>query len=138
MGYTRHNTIIVTANDYVFDAHWKKQHAAPDIDAFRAKLPTEWQQLVIGPISSITNGYLTFVFAPDGSKEGWGTSEDGDRYRQEFLDLFSFAHSDGSSPFDVLVVDARFGGDEPGAEYEDELIVSSNMAASAKLLGREA
>lgn len=82
----------------------------PDVDAFRASLPAEWQPLIVGPVGSITNDYWTFAFLPDGSKEGWDTSDRGDEYREQFEDLFSFRYEDGSSPFDVVHV--RFGDDE--------------------------
>lgn len=126
MGYIRHNAIVAVVNGYIFG-----QPEAPDVETFRASLPAEWQHLVIGPVKSVMNDYVTFVFAADGSKEGWGASDAGDLYRQQFLDLFQFAYEDGSSPSDVLVVDARFGGDEPSprGEGEDELIVSTNFRA---------
>lgn len=125
MGYMRHNAIVAVVNGYIFG-----QPEAPDVETFRASLPPEWQHLVIGPVKSVMNDYVTFVFAADGSKEGWGTSDAGDLYRKQFLDLFRFAYEDGSSPSDVLVVDARFGGDEPsGPGGEDELIVSTNFRA---------
>jgi len=124
MGYTRHNAIIVTAAGYALDGQFGI--TAPDIDSFRQSLPEKWQRLIIGPVQSIINDYRSFVFLPDGSKEGWEDSELGDKYRERFLDLFSFAYDNGSSPYDVLVVDARFGGDEPGAGLEPELIVTAN------------
>lgn len=126
MGCMRHNAIVVVANGYVFSGGTRSGVPVPDVEAFRSSLPYGWQHLVVGPIASVVNDYVTFVFAADGSKEGWRDSDDGDRYRQQFLDMFRFAYEDGSSPFQVLIVDARFGGDEPGA-YEDELIVSTNF-----------
>jgi hypothetical protein len=124
MGYTRHNAIVVTAAGYAMEGSYGA--AAPDVAAFRDSLPEQWRHLVIGPVESIVNDYQSFTFLPDGSKEGWKDSDLGDEYRRRFLDLFSFAYEDGSTPFDVLVVDARFGGDEPGAGYEPELIVTAN------------
>lgn len=126
MGYMRHNAIVAVVNGYILG-----RPEAPDVEAFRASLPYEWQHLVIGPVKSVMNDYVTFVFAADGSKEGWDTSDAGDLYREKFLDLFQFAYEDGSSLSDVLVVDARFGGDEPSplGEGEDELIVSTNFRA---------
>jgi len=101
MGYIAHDAVMVTASDYV---------AMPDVEAFRQSLPEEWRPLVIGPVRSVINGYLHFVFLPDGSKEGWGTSDQGDEYRQQFADLFSAGYEDGSSPFDVVKI--RYGGDD--------------------------
>lgn len=106
MGYMAHHTVIVTADDYVLDEQY-----LPDVDGFRANLPDEWQQLVTGPHQAIVNGYVTWMFLPDGSQEGWDTSDEGDEYRQQFADLFAIRHEDESTPFDVVVV--RFGGDEP-------------------------
>ncbi len=126
MGYPRHDAVIATVNGYVFK-DGTTDVPAPDIDAFRASLPEEWRHLVIGPIASLVNDYVTFAFLPDGSKEGWGTSDDGDTHRQRFVEMFSACHGDGSSPFDVVVVAARYGGDEPGAGYEPELVVTSNI-----------
>lgn len=108
MGYIAHDAIIVTVSDYILGR--ETDPLMPDVDAFRASLPAEWQALIVGPVTSITNGYLTFAFLPDGSKEGWGTSDRGDEYREQFAALFSFRYDDGSSPFDVVRV--RFGGDE--------------------------
>lgn len=125
MGYMRHNAIIVTAAGYALEG----RHDAPDVDAFRQSLPEQWQRLVIGPVKSVINDYQSFAFLPDGSNEGWDDSDLGDEYRQRFIDLFSFAYEDGSTPFNVLVVDARFGGDEPGDGFEPELVVTVNPHA---------
>ena len=124
MSYPRHNAVVVVASAVVFSSLFSDL-TPPDVDGFRASLPEQWRPLVVGPIPSVINGYVTYLFAPDGSGEGWEDSDDGDRYRHQFIELFNFKYSDGSSPYDVLVIDARFGGDEPGAGYEDELIVST-------------
>jgi hypothetical protein len=105
MGYIAHDAVLVTASDYM-----EGRDGWPDVDAFRQSLPEEWRSLVIGPVRSITNGYLSYAFLPDGSKEGWDTSDQGDEYRQRFAALFLARYSDGSGPFDVVKV--RYGGDE--------------------------
>ncbi|HZP53871.1 hypothetical protein [Actinocrinis sp.] len=133
MGYTRHNAILVTTSGHILRG--ESEIPAPDIDAFRATLPEDWQHLVIGPVKSLVNDYVTFAFLPDGSKEGWDTSDDGDEYRRRFLELFAYAHDDRSVPSDVLVVDACFGGDEPGAGNEPELLVTTNVPR-ATITGR--
>jgi hypothetical protein len=129
MGYTRHNTVIVTAHGYAMRGEGNVP--APDVEAFRRSLPEDWRRLLVGPVPSLVNDYVTFAFLPDGSKEGWGTSDEGDGYRQQFIDLFRFAYDDGSTPFDVIVIDARFGGDEPGASYEPEIIAAVNPRETA-------
>lgn len=109
MGYIAHDAIIVTFSDYIFDSGSIYKGDVPDIEGFRASLPEEWRQLIVGPVKSITNGYCTVVFLPDGSKEGWNTSDEGDEHRERFLDLFTWKYGDGSSPFNVVAL--RFGGD---------------------------
>lgn len=122
MGYIAHDAVIVTIDP-------SPRFPAPDIDAFRASLPEEFRPLVVGPIPSVANAYVTYVFAPDGSKEGWEDSDAGDRYREQFKDLFRGAYEDGSSPLDWVHV--RFGGDYKydiwdgtGGEYGAAIITS--------------
>lgn len=108
MGYMAHDAVIVTVSGYVRDL--SEPPTMPDVEAFRDSLPEEWRPLVIGPVRGLVNDYLTFAFLPDGSKEGWETSDQGDDYREQFAGLFSFRYEDGSSPFNVVHV--RFGGDD--------------------------
>lgn len=117
MGYMAHDAVIVTISDYVLGR--AEPPTMPDVEAFRASLPREWQPLVVGPVRSIMNGYLTYAFLPDGSKEGWETSNDGDKYREQFADLFAFSYDGGSSPFDIAHV--RFGGDLSNGPYAADL-----------------
>jgi hypothetical protein len=65
---------------------------------------------------------MTYVFAPDGSKEGWSDSDAVDELRERFISLFSETYEDGSSPFDIVHV--RFGRDLAGAK-----VVFSNAEA---------
>lgn len=124
MGYMRHDAVIVTASGWAVDGT-ARDVPVPDVEAFRQSLPEEWRPLVVGPVTSVVNGYQSFAFLPDGSNEGWEDSEKGDEYRERFAALFSFAFEDGSSPFSVLVIRARFGGDEPADGSEQEVIVST-------------
>ncbi|MFG1846711.1 hypothetical protein [Micromonospora carbonacea] len=117
MGYIAHDAIIVTTSDC-------RPGGLPDIDAFRASLPPEFQPLVIGPVRSITNGYLSYVFLPDGSKEGWDTSDDGDDYRARFVALFDQRYEDGSTHDQWIGV--RFGG---AAEFNDAARITGSDAA---------
>ena len=49
-------------------------------------------------VHSFINGYTTFLIAPDGSKEGWDESNEGDKLRDLFVDYInSQAYEDGSS-----------------------------------------
>ena len=62
----------------------------------------------------MTNGQSSFFIAPDGSKEGWATSDNGDNARKEFLDWL--LKSDNYCDY----VEVIFGGDD-----EHERIVRS-------------
>jgi hypothetical protein len=72
MGYIRHDAIVVTSWDEKLIA---KAHE------FAEKVGNNVTNIV-GPL---TNGYCTFTIVPDGSKEGWDTSYEGDESRERFL-----------------------------------------------------
>jgi hypothetical protein len=116
MGYIAHDAVVVTISDYATEYSWM-----PDVAAFVQTMPEELRPLVVGPIHSPINGYSTYFFAPDGSKEGWSASNRGELWRGRFADLFSISYDDGSSPFDVVHI--TYGGDyrhdvvEPRATY---------------------
>jgi hypothetical protein len=105
MGYMRHDSVLVVVEDYILD-----RPEMPDVEAFKRTVPEPYRSLIVGPIPAAVNAYVTYAFLPDGSKEGWPESDDGDRYRDRFVELFDFGYSDGSSPFDVTRV--RHGGDD--------------------------
>lgn len=97
MGYIVHDAIIVTA--------WNEKHLRPAIEKARELgLPTS--EVAV----SVMNGYVSFLIAPDGSKEGWADSNLGDAARNMWkvwavdaqkLDIwFDWCH-------------VRYGGDEP-------------------------
>ena len=107
MGYMRHDAIVVTAFD-------KKNLEPARVKAEELELP------VSEIVESGTNGYVSFLIAPDGSKEGWEESERGDhardvwkawaceaRSRHVWLDWVhvSYAGDDGD---DTKVVDHHY------------------------------
>ena len=60
----------------------------------------QFGSLVSALVPSITNGEASFLVAPDGSKEGWKTSETGDKMRDEIIAyLESLKYSDGGASF---------------------------------------
>ena len=73
MGYIRHNAILVTGwNVHVDEAHKMA------LSIFPCAQVTDVTREVI-------NGYKSFLVAPDGSKEGWADSDDGDSRRADFI-----------------------------------------------------
>lgn len=71
MGLIQHHAIVVTSSDRsIKELHSKAKEIFP----------------VVGEILSIgMNGYATFCVPPDGSKEGWPTSNYFDKRRDEFI-----------------------------------------------------
>ena len=99
------------------------------MDVFRASLPPEWRHLVIGPVRSVVNGDVSYVFLPDGSGSGWAVDEEGDGYRARFIALFQQRYEDGSSSDDVVSV--TYGGDMRRSGCDPSLIaVYANDAKS--------
>lgn len=71
MGYMRHDAIIVTS------------FKGPDADVARKKA-IEIGLVTTPPVKSDVNGYVSFMIATDGSKEGWKDSDDGDAMREKW------------------------------------------------------
>jgi hypothetical protein len=78
------------------------------------------------PVTPLTkegvNGYRSFAVLPDGSKEGWDTSNQGDEIRSKFLDwMRQQEYEDGSSP--LSWAELQYGDDDNDTKviaYSDE------------------
>lgn len=106
MGYMRHHTIVVTGWD-------KKSVVAAYREAMRVFADTRACVSRITPEGQ--NGQRSFFIAPDGSKEGWDDSADGDAARAAFTKwLHTF---DGYVDF----VEVEFGGDGDEAVITDDI-----------------
>lgn len=98
MGYIRHNAIIVTSWD---DEKIELAHAM-------AKTLGNVVTDIVGPT---TNGYCTFTIVPDGSKEGWARSHEGDDARESFrVWLNKQRYEDGSTSLEW--VEVAYGNDD--------------------------
>ncbi|CAB4188127.1 hypothetical protein UFOVP1165_20 [uncultured Caudovirales phage] len=98
MGYIRDHAIVVvgTYGNYLDEAHKKAINIFPWVSS-------------ISPAGY--NDSRSFFIPPDGSKEGWDESEDGDMRRDEFVQyLIEQAYEDGSSP--LKWVEVRVSDDE--------------------------
>lgn len=94
MGYIKHHGIAVTSciDELIKEAH--------------AKAKSVFKELTSEILNSETNGYKSFFIAPDGSKEGWQTSNNSNDARNAFLDWFK----DSDNYCDYIEV--VFGGDD--------------------------
>lgn len=73
MGYMRHNAIIVTGFDEA------------KVNAWHAEAVAIFGGAVTNIVKAEINGYWSFLVGPDGSKEGWAESDEGDERRARFL-----------------------------------------------------
>lgn len=104
MGYMRHHAVLVTSWDspVIELAH---EVATKLVDRY------DVHPCIVSPVTEqATNGYRSFAVFPDGSKEGWKASDQGDGYRQALVEyLDSQRHGDGSSNLDWCLV--QYGDD---------------------------
>ncbi|MCK5613130.1 hypothetical protein KAR91_65255 [Candidatus Pacearchaeota archaeon] len=98
MGYMKHHAIVVTS--------WNDEL----LQEVHAKAMEIFDQ--VAPITPpVVNGYVSFLIAPDGSKEGWPDSHIGDYKRKEFIAwVDSKRYDDGDTA--VEYVEVQFGDDE--------------------------
>jgi len=117
MGYLKHHSIVVTGwdSEKVKEAHQKAK------EIFEKKFSIEPFNLPFGTriISNILDGLMndqtSFFIAPDGSKEGWKTSDNGDEARKEFVDWLKVQNA-------CDYVEVVFGGDD-----DEEKIIRSSV-----------
>jgi len=106
MGYTKHNSIIVTGwNEIrVTQAREKALEIFPNVSEL---------------ITVSLNGWYAFFIPTDGSKEGWPESDTGDVQRKEFMDWISEEfYCDGRNYLSVIDV----SHDEEGNGKIDRII----------------
>jgi hypothetical protein len=76
MGYIRHHAIVVTA--------WNEDDARDAHDEAH-RIFGSTTGVVTSLCDPVMNGYISFAVLPDGSKEGWEESDDGDAARDRFI-----------------------------------------------------
>jgi len=106
MGYMRHHAIIVTgwSTEQVTNAH---------------QIASELFE-VVSPVTEVaTNGYTSFFIPPDGSKEGWEESNNGNLARGRFMD---WAKTSGTY---LEVAEIQYG-DEEGVSWIREVAYSES------------
>lgn len=93
MGWIRHHAIVVTT--------WGDQ-----IPALRAAADACFGVGYCVISQAQYNDYATILVPPDGSKENWTASDDGDAARDRFVAwLEAQAYEDGSSPYSWVEVE---------------------------------
>lgn len=108
MGYIRNHAIVVTGTygDFIERAHAEATKIFP------------WVSAISPPL---VNGSQSFFIPPDGSKERWPESDEGDAQREEFKEfLRAQLYNDASSP--LAWCEVKYGGDD----YASEVIAHSH------------
>ena len=104
MGYINHHAIVVTTG------------SKEAIDSAHAKAFEIFGSLCSEIIDSGMNGYATFFIAPDGSKEGWQDSDEGDERRTEFKNWLKVDRH-----YSIEAVEIYYGGDESDLKGIEEI-----------------
>jgi hypothetical protein len=108
MGYMQHHAIVVTVNNYVEEDKDLPTKAA---DVHEKAVSIFGETMVSNIIKSTVDQDSSFFIGPDGSKEGWEESDEGDEKRSEFVKyLRSLAYDDGSTPYHYAEV--QYADDE--------------------------
>jgi hypothetical protein len=98
MGYMRHHAIVCTS--------WNEEH----IVKAHKKATTLFEDMTSDVSREAINGYRSFAVFPDGSKEGWLESDQGDQLREKFLAWLV------KSELYVAWVEVQFGDNEREAK----------------------
>jgi hypothetical protein len=105
MGYMRHHAIVISGWQ---DAHLIRARAHA-LTIFREEMVSE----VLGPV---TNGVATFLIGPDGSKEGWDTSDNGDDGRSRMKSWLRCELGEGAY---LDWVEVQYGDDDGDTRIVD-------------------
>lgn len=101
MGYMVHHAILVTTFD---------EQAAKVAHKKASEIFDRLVSGITGISESLVNGYHSFAIFPDGSKDGWEDSDEGDEHRAAFVAwLETQQYEDRSSRYDW--VEVQYGDD---------------------------
>ena len=105
MGYIKHEAVIITATNH-YKGDGEITYPVRDaIEALRAEMPEKIARLLSPMLGVGVNGTYSYCFAPDGSKEGWPDSSEGDEWRERVIQTALKADEW------INVVHLAFGGD---------------------------
>lgn len=111
MGYIAHHTIIVTGY-----AGFGK---LDEVHELAKEIFINSPSVVSNILGPVTNGTCFFYITPDGSKEGWAESDEGDASRSVF-----FTQASQIEDHHCHILSLRFGGDDSHhteVEYNNHL-----------------
>lgn len=109
----QHHAVIITGSDKKdMETVWAK--TMEFFKPVQLEIMSHPDSFMVSPILiSPMNKYFTIFIAPDGSKEGWETSDLGDTARKELLDwLREQNRNDSDEAIFVDYVELTYGGDD--------------------------
>lgn len=110
MGYIVHHAIVVCGP--LDGPHLQNKPSLPEVREKMYEIAQGFQMgsLISPVVRGVANAVGSVLVGWDGSKEGWSTSEDADRMREEIVKyLNSLRYTDDSTSFHF--VEVMFAGD---------------------------
>lgn len=109
MGYMKHSGIIATT--------WSEKMPIvyDNVCVIIKSVDSRFMSCLTLICAGRANGFLSFAFLPDGSKEGWDVSDTGDTIRQKICDYLDSTHQPGDAW--VEYIEVTFGGDDRDVTY---------------------
>src|SRR5262245_53808179 len=105
MGYIRHHTIIVVSGYHDpsdKDRKWDDGRLVKAHDKAKEIFGNRVSEIIEPQV----NGECSFFVGPDGSKEGWNASEEGNQQRAKFIEWLR-----SNSALYLDWIEVEFGGD---------------------------
>jgi len=109
MGYMRHHGIMITGSDLHEDSLFNKDNYLT-ISIVHEKAKQIFPEKLVSDLQmSVMNAYKSFAIFPDGSKEGWSDSDEGENRRDAFI---KWIQGDTRSRSFIDWVEIQYGDDE--------------------------
>jgi hypothetical protein len=107
-----HHAIVITSNEK--DKIELVRNKA--FELYGLHMETKNGKALVGPLTiGLINNFYTFLICPDGSKEGYDTSDDGDIVRNKICSFIeSLQETTGTNP--VNYVEVSYGADDGTAK----------------------
>ena len=97
----------------VWELDWKKKTTEKKIDKYINKIKKKYRNL-FGKFESITNGFLFYFMAWDGSKEWWDTQREAEKIREDFIKFIKEVSPNSTILF---IKENKDDEDEPKPNY---------------------
>lgn len=112
----RHHVLVITVSDLKLAEKLRLEIS----ELYKKNMEAKNGFKLISPIvESLINHYYTFFIAPDGSKEGYDLSEDGDRIREKTIELLEITKNK-LDPHILNYIELFYGDDHLPARIQHQ------------------